>query len=107
MDMDYWNVSGSGAITTLYELRKESPSILRVGCYFNDIKIAALKLSDDIYRKVLVTAGKDEPYLYYNKTYATIYWAIEPPPGYHVLFDVMSYGSIVGTMYERDDIVGI
>ncbi len=103
MEMDYWNVSGSGAITRLYQLKKETPGILRIGCYFNDIRIAAMKLPDHINDKVIVTIEKDEPYLYYNKTYSLIYQVVDPPSGYHKLFDVMSYGNTVGTMYERDD----
>lgn len=102
MDLDYWNVSGSGAFQRLYDLRKDTPGELRVGCYFNDITIAALKLPDEVNDKLVVTAGKEEPYLYYNSTYAHIYWAEEPPQGYHVLFTVQSYGNTVGIMYERD-----
>jgi len=103
MDMDTWNVGPAGAFTRLYKLKEEEDSILRVGCYFNDIKIGAFKLPSHIRDRLVVTAEWDEPYLYYGSTYAHIYWVKEPPEGYRTLFKVQSYGNTLGVMYERDE----
>lgn len=102
MEMDTWNVGAAGALRKLYDIKKDEPGELRVGCYFNDITIGEYKLPDDMKKKLVVTAERDEPYLYYGSTYAYIFWAQEPPQGYHELFRLMSYDNTVGVMYQRD-----
>lgn len=102
MDLDYWNVSDSGAFLKLYELKKDQLGLLKVGCYFNDISVGALKLPNEIYNRLKITVNTDEEFLYYNTTYAYIYSAKEPPDGYHVLFENKSYGYTIGVMYERN-----
>ncbi|MEA5013129.1 MAG: hypothetical protein VB099_01080 [Candidatus Limiplasma sp.] len=102
MDLDTWNVAAAGAFERLYHMKHEQEPQLRVGCYFNDITIGAFKLPAPIRDSLVITAERDEPYLYYNATYAYIYWAQEPPEGYHILFEVKSYGNTIGVMYEKD-----
>ncbi len=102
MDLDYWNISDSAAFLKLCDLKKDLPGPLRVGCYFNDIRIGSFKLPEAVNDRLEITTGTDEEYLYYNATYAYIYRAKEPPDGYHVLFELKSYGNTVGTMYEKD-----
>lgn len=102
MELDYWNVSDSGAFLKLYALRKDRPGPIKVGCYFNDITVGALKLPDAVNDRLVITVNEDEQYLYYNATFAYIYGVKEPPDGYHVVFSNLSYGNTIGTMYEKD-----
>ncbi len=102
MELDYWNESDSGAFIRLYNLRKEQPGKLTVGCYFNDITIGAMKLPDKIYHKLEITTNTDDEYLYYNSTYVNVFGVKAPPVGYHVLSKITSYGNTVGVLYEKD-----
>ena len=106
MDMDYWNVGASGAYQELYALNSDEEE-LRVGCYFNDIKIGAFKIPQPVYEKIVPTVNRDEDYLYYGSTYAYIYKAKEPPEGYSVLFPIKSYGNTIGTVYKKNKQMGI
>ena len=45
------------------------------------------------------TVEADAPYLYYIENYVQVY-DVKPPEGYLVLFEVESYGRLIGTMYE-------
>lgn len=102
MELDYWNVGDSGAFLKLYEMRKDKPGQLKVGCYFNDISIGTFKIPSYINDRLLITVNPDEDYLYYNSTYVNMYDVVEPPEGYHILFENMSYGNTIGVMYEKD-----
>ncbi len=102
METDYWNSSGEAALKKLIrseERNKELP--LEVGCWFFDIQNARFKLSEEEKALLTTTTEASSPYLYYVENYVQNY-NVPDPEGYHVLFEVESYGHLVGTMYERD-----
>jgi hypothetical protein len=102
METDYWNTSGEAALKKLIACEQRNKDLpLAVGCYFFAIQNARFKLSEDDRAVLTTTTKKDSPYLYYIENYVQVY-NIPVPEGYHVLFEVESYGRLVGTMYEKD-----
>ena len=102
METDYWNTSGAGALKRLIACEERNTDLpLEVGCYFIDIQNARFKMTDEQKAALTTTIERDSPYLYYNENYVQVY-EVPYPQGYHVLFEVESYGRLVGTMYERD-----
>lgn len=102
METDYWNTSGTYALERLLkceERNKELP--LEVGCYFFDIQNARFKLDESMRKQITTTVEKDAPYLYYIENYVQVY-DVPKPEGYRVLFEVESYGRLIGTMYEKE-----
>ena len=72
-----------------------------MGCYFFDLQNARLKLDKGLKARLTTTTAKDAPYLYYIENYVQVY-SVPEPQGYHALFQVYSYGRLIGTMYEQD-----
>jgi len=102
METDYWNSSGAGALKRLAESKERNQDLpLEVGCWFFNIQNARFKLSDELQSRLTTTTEPDAPYLYYIENYVQVY-NVPDPEGYHVLFEVESYGRLIGTMYERD-----
>lgn len=102
METDYWNTGGTDALKRLLACEERDESLpLEVGCWFFDIQNARWKLSDGEKAVLTTTTAADAPYLYYIENYAQIYEA-PPPEGYHVLFEIESYGRRIGTMYEQN-----
>lgn len=102
METDYWNTSGSYALEKLASCEERNKNLpMEVGCYFLDIQNARYKLSDELRSKITTTVERDSPYLYYIEHYVQVY-EVPYPEGYHVLFEVESYGRKIGTMYEKD-----
>ena len=102
METDYWNTSGTYALKKLAGLEERNRDLpLEVGCFFFDIQNAAFKLDAQTKAMVTTTVRDDSPYLYYIENYVQVY-DVKPPEGYHVLFEVNSYGRLIGTMYEKD-----
>ena len=102
METDYWTTSGTYALEKLFESEERNQELpLEVGCYFLDLQNARFKLSDEYKAVLTTTIERDSPYLYYNENYVQVY-NVPDPEGYHVLFEVESYGRLIGTMYERD-----
>lgn len=102
METDYWNTSGSYALEKLAACETRNQDLpMEVGCYFFDIQNARYKLSEELRSKITTTVEKDSPYLYYIENYVQVY-EVPFPEGYHVLFEVESYGRKIGTMYEKD-----
>ena len=102
MELDYWNVSDAGAFIELCRRKDSESDPLKVGCYFNDIKVGLYKLPESLYQRLEISTKPDDDYLYYNATYVHMYSVPEPPEGYHILFELKSYGNTIGVMYERD-----
>jgi hypothetical protein len=102
METDYWNSSGEAALKKLIRSEERNRDLpLEVGCWFFDIQNARFKLSEAEKAVLTTTTDADAPYLYYIENYVQNY-NVPDPEGYHVLFEVESYGRLVGTMYERD-----
>lgn len=102
METDYWNTSGTYALKRLLGCEERNTELpLEVGCYFFDIQNARFKMTDKQKAVLTTTVEKDSPYLYYIENYAQVY-DVKPPEGYHVLFEVDSYGRRIGIMYEKD-----
>ena len=102
METDYWNSSGEAALKKLIRSEERNRDLpLEVGCWFFDIQNARFKLSEEEKALLTTTVEADAPYLYYIENYVQNY-NVPDPEGYHVLFEVESYGRLVGTMYERD-----
>ena len=102
METDYWNSSGTYALKKLMKCPDRNQELpLDVGCWFMDIQNARFKMSEEEKAVLTTTVEKDAPYLYYIENYVQVY-NVPDPEGYHVLFEVESYGRLIGTMYERD-----
>lgn len=102
METDYWNTGGTDALRRLMACEERDETLaLEVGCWFFDIQNARFKLSDEEKAVLTTTTEPNAPYLYYIENYVQIY-EVPPPEGYHVLFEIESYGRLIGTMYERD-----
>jgi len=102
METDYWTTSGTFALEKLIADENRNQDLpLEVGCYFLDLQNARFKMPDEHKALLTTTIKRDSPYLYYNENYVMVY-NIPEPEGYHVLFEVESYGRLIGTMYERD-----
>lgn len=102
METDYWNTSCTYALEKLIACEERNQTLpLEVGCYFMDIQNARFKMSDEHKALLTTTVEKDSPYLYYIENYVQVY-NVPKPEGYHALFEVESYGRLIGTMYERE-----
>lgn len=102
METDYWNTSCTYALKKLLACEERNRDLpLEVGCYFMDIQNARFKLSDAQKAILTTTVERDAPYLYYIENYVQVY-NVPKPEGYRVLFEVESYGRLIGTMYERE-----
>lgn len=102
METDYWNTAGTYALKKLLSCEKRNVELpLEVGCWFFDIQNARFKLSAEEKARLTTTTEADAPYLYYIENYVQVY-DVPEPENYHVLFEVESYGRLIGTMYERD-----
>lgn len=102
METDYWNTGGTDALKKLIDCEHRNKELpLEVGCYFLDIQNARFKISEDQKAILTTTVARDAPYLYYNENYVQVY-NVSEPAGYRVLFEVESYGRLIGTMYERE-----
>ena len=102
METDYWNTGGTDALKRLIACEERNEELpLEVGCWFFDIQNARFKLSDEEKARLTTTTEADAPYLYYIENYVQIY-EVPPPEGYHVLFEIESYGRLIGTMYEQN-----
>ena len=102
METDYWNTSGTHALKRLMACEERNTELpLEVGCYFLDLQNARFKMTPEEKAQITTTVERDAPYLYYIENYVQVY-DVPQPLGYHVLFQVESYGRLIGTMYERD-----
>ena len=101
METDYWNTSATYALKKLASFEERNEELpMEVGCYFFDIQNAKFKLNGQLRAQIATTVEKDAPYLYYIENYVQVY-DVPDPIGYRSLFEVESYGRLIGTMYER------
>ncbi len=108
MELDYWVVSTVNAMKQLCASQERDTLLpLELGAQepmsLFGIVHGRQALAPTLQAQLTVMEQEDPtaPYLFSNATYARIY-GTPPPPGYHILFTLRSYGSVLCTVYEKD-----
>lgn len=105
MELDYWDVSTVNAMKTLCQAERNESLPLALGSR-DDMSWFGVEHGHAVlpayYReKLSIAYDENAPYLFFNTTYALIY-GVPPPEGYHVLFQIESYGNTLCILYEKD-----
>lgn len=104
MELDYWDVSTVNAIRGLMTAQRatELPLVLgaRDDMSWFGLNTGRTALTAEEQDAIQLVEDGEAPYLYVNTTYGIIY-GVEAPKGYRILFEIESYGNVIGTVYER------